>query len=85
MLEVHQRVQCNEITFEATVCWRSHVATARDVSSLAAKNKALEFAISKGQARGERFNPIIREWYVVKLARFGRGTTLNCTFTPQHA
>ena len=74
-------VTCNEISFEATVQWRSFVATAKAPSSLEAKNKALESAIVKGQARGQQFNPTIREWYVIKLTRFGRGTTLNGTFT----
>ena len=74
-------VICNEISFEATVQWRSFIATARDTSALTAKNKALELAITKGQARGQQFNPSIREWYVIKLTRFGRGTTLNGTFT----
>ena len=78
-------ITCNEITFEATVQWRSHIATARDTSALAAKNKALESAIEKGIKRGERYSSTIREWYVVKLARFGRGTTKGCSFVGQHA
>ena len=73
-------VICNEISFEATIQWRSFIATARDTSALKAKNKALELAITKGQANGQQYNPTIREWYVVKLARFGRGSTLNCTY-----
>jgi len=78
-------VICNEITFEATVQWRSYIATARDTSSFIAKNTALEAAIKKGVRCGERYDIDIegREWHVIKLARFGRGTTLNGTYTGQ--
>jgi hypothetical protein len=78
-------VTCNEISFEAVVQWRSFVATAKAPSSMEAKNKALEHAIAKGQARGQQFNQAIREWYVIKLTRFGRGTTLGGTFTGHQA
>lgn len=75
-------VQCNSIQYEATVQWRSFVASARSPSPADARNRALKNAINKGTARGQRYNPKIREWYVVKMARLGRGSTLNCTFSP---
>ena len=77
-------VFCNTMIFEATVQWRSHRATARSTSATEAKNRALENAINKGRQRGERYDPnsSLREWYVVKLTRFGRGTTFGFTYAP---
>jgi len=73
-------IDCNEMMFEATVQWRNYTGIGRSTSSTEAKNKALDLAILKGKARGERFNPRMREWFVLKLSRSGRGSTKGCTF-----
>ena len=67
-------IETQERRWEVTVQWRQYVATANSTSQAQAKAQAFEYAFKQGLRRDHRYAPG-DECYVLKVSRFGIGST----------
>lgn len=73
-------IEMQERRWEITVQWRQYVATANSTSQTHAKAQAFEYAFKQGLRRGHKYVPG-DECHVIKVSRFGIGTTHGRKFS----